>query len=144
MKETYAATENLESKTSSLATSEGSADTEIPRPSISFPYEINFPDSETSPATVTKIEEHLSKLERFYDRIMNCKVFVRIPHKHGGVRMFHVHIHLDVPGKRLAVGRDIEVDDSQLDIQLAIKTAFSKITRQLEDYVNWRKEHKPH
>jgi len=120
------------------------ASSPVQAPAIRFPYDITFADSETSPATVVKIEEHLARLDRFYDRITDCKVFVRIPHKHGGVRLFHVHIQLDVPGKRLVVSRDTENDDSHLEMAVAIKDAFAKITRQLEDFVSFRKEHKPH
>lgn len=111
-------------------------------PSIRFPYDISFADSDTSPATVEKIEGYLAKLDRHYDRITDAKVFVRIPHSHGP-KLFHIHIQLDVPGKRLAVSRDSEMDDSHAAIQASIKDAFAKITRQLDDFVNQRKDHKP-
>ena len=116
-------------------------------PQIYFPYDISFADCETSPATVTLIEEQLAKLERHYDRITDCKVFVRIPHKHGGLRFYHIHIQLDVPGKRLVVSREPEERDNHSDIQIAVKDAFQKLTRQLEDFARVRnKEHKatPH
>lgn len=110
---------------------------------IRFPYDITFADSATSPATVERIETYLAKLDRHYPRITDAKVFVRIPHK-TGPKLFHLHIQLDIPGKRLAVSRDVEVDDSHAEIQTAIKDAFQKITRQLDDYVKIRKDHKPH
>jgi ribosome-associated translation inhibitor RaiA len=112
-------------------------------PSIRFPYDISFADSDTSPATSEKIESYLARLDRHYDRITDAKVFVRIPHNHGP-KLFHIHIQLDIPGKRLAVSRDTEVDDSHAAIQTAIKDAFQKITRQLDDFVKLRNEHKPH
>lgn len=111
---------------------------------IRFPYDISFADSESSPATVAKIEKYLAKLDRFYDRITDCKVFVRIPHKHGGARFFHIHIQLDLPGKRIAVSREPEANDDHTDIQMAIKDAFDKAIRQMEDFVRVRKEHKEH
>ena len=111
-------------------------------PSIRFPYDISFADSDTSPATVEKIESYLAKLDRHYDRITDAKVFIRIPHNHGP-KLFHIHIQLDVPGKRLAVSRDSEMDDSHAAIQASIKDAFAKITRQLDDFVKQRKDHKP-
>ncbi len=118
------------------------ATSDLSGPAIRFPYDISFADSDTSPATVEKIEGYLARLDRHYDRITDCKVFVRIPHK--GPKLFHVHIQLDIPGKRLAVSRDAEMDDSHATIQTAIKDAFQKITRQLEDHVSVLKDHKPH
>ncbi len=107
---------------------------------IYFPYDISFADCESSPATIAKIEEHLVKLERYYDRITDCKVFVRIPHRHGGLRFFHVHIQLDVPGKRLAVSREPEATDDNTDIQQAIKIAFDRITHQLVEFTKARNQ----
>ena len=99
---------------------------------ISFPYDISFADSETSPATETLIEEQLAKLERYHDRITFCKVFVRIPHKRSGLRFYHVNIELDIPGRRIVVSREPEANDSHTDIAIAVKDSFTKLTRQLE------------
>lgn len=115
--------------------------TDLAAPTIGFPYDISFADSDTSPATVERIETCLAKLGQRFDRITDCRVIVRIPHNHGP-KLFHVHIQLDVPGKRLAVGKDTEPDDSHSEIQTAIKDAFQKITRQLDDYAKIMKSHK--
>ena len=109
---------------------------------VPYPYEIHFVDSEPSPATRFLIEENLARLAHFYDRITHARVQVRIPHKHGGVRMFHIHMQLDVPGRRLVVTREPEVDDKHAEIHIAIRDAFTKLLRQLEDFVAHRKNHK--
>ena len=106
---------------------------------IYFPYDVSFADCEISPATVTKVEEHLMRLQRYYDRITDCRVIIRIPHKHGGLRFFHVHIQLDVPGKRLAVSREAEANDDHTDIKMALKIAFDKIQHQLIEFTRVRK-----
>jgi len=108
---------------------------------IQFEYTISFPDSDASPAMRELIEEQFMRLSRFYNRITSGHVQVRIPHKHGGVRNFHVHIQLDVPGKRLAVSREPEKSDDHTDPAVAIRDAFHKLTRQLEDFVRTRKDH---
>ena len=114
---------------------------------IYFPYDVYFADSETSPATVAKVEAHLMRLQRYYDRITDCKVIIRIPHKHGGLRFYHIHIQLDVPGKRLAVSREPEADDNHTDIKMALKIAFDKMHHQLVEFTRVRrggvKAHRP-
>jgi ribosome-associated translation inhibitor RaiA len=105
---------------------------------IYFPYDISFADCEPSPATIAKVEEHLTKLQRYYDRITDAKVIIRIPHKHGGLRFFHIHLQLDVPGKRLAVSREPEANDDHTDIQTALKIAFEKLQHQLVEFARSR------
>ena len=118
------------------------ADQAMVNPSIGFPYEIKFADSDASPATAQLIETYLARLSQRYDRIVDCNVFVRIPHH--GPKLFHVHVQLDVPGKRLATSRDAEPNDSHTSIQTAVKDSFKKIMRQLDDYVTMMRDHKPH
>jgi ribosome-associated translation inhibitor RaiA len=117
-----------------------SDDAQLPQSTadIPFPYDISFVDSSPSDAVRFQIEEHLSRLGRFYDRITDCRVIIRIPHKHGGARFFHIHLQLDVPGKRLAVSREPEVKDEHTAVRIAIRDAFHKLTRQLEDFVKAR------
>ena len=105
---------------------------------IPFPYEISFIDCAPSDAVRFQIEQYLTKLGGLYQRITDCKVTVRIPHKHGGNRFFHIHATLDLPGKRLAVSREPEMREERTDIQNAISAAFHKLTRQLEDYLTSR------
>lgn len=104
---------------------------------IYFPYTICFVDCEPSEAVRFQIEEHLARLEHFYSRITDCRVNVRIPHKRGA-RFFHIHIQLDVPGKRLAVSREPETKDEHTTVSAAIRDAFHKVVRQLEDFTKAR------
>src|SRR4051812_24676165 len=85
-------------------------DTAMP---IYFPYEVSFVDCEPSAAARFQVEQQLAKLSRIHNRITDCKVIIRIPHKHrmNTNRIFHIHISLDVPGKRLAVSREPELND---------------------------------
>ncbi len=110
---------------------------------IYFPFDVSFVDCDTSASTRELVEKHLTKLARFYDRITDCKVAIRIPHKHQHTtsRIFHVHVQLDVPGKRLAVSREPELNREHSDISMALRDAFQKIIRQLEDFIRTRKEH---
>lgn len=108
---------------------------------VPFPHEIAFVDCDNSPAVRSFIEEQLAKVAHYYDRITFGRVNVRIPHKHGGVRMFHIHIQLDLPGKRIAVSREPEIDEKHSDPKAAIRDAFQKLTRELKDFAGTRKDH---
>ena len=105
---------------------------------IAFPYDISFIDCAPSPAVRFQVEECLAKVAQIHDRIMDCKVAVRIPHKRSHNRFFHIHIQMDVPGRRLAVSREPEMNEKHIEMQTAIRKAFHKLTRQLEDYLNTR------
>ena len=59
---------------------------------IPFSYDIRFDDCTPSAAVRYAVEEQLSRLTRFFDRITDCRVSVRIPHKHSGKRTFHINI----------------------------------------------------
>ena len=105
-----------------------------------FYYEIDYPDSEPSPATTARIEGYLKKIDVLYDRITSCHVAVRIPHKHQKKHFFHVHIRLEIPGKNIIVDREPEVNVKHTNINIAVHDAFRKLTRKLEDYLEHRQE----
>jgi ribosome-associated translation inhibitor RaiA len=119
-----------------------SAQVSIPH-EIDFPYDISFIDCSPSPAIRFQIEYYLAKLSKISDRITDCKVSVRIPHKHSVVRFFHINVSLDLPGRRIAVSREPEVKEEHTDIQTAISSSFHKLTRQLTTFLNERKFHRP-
>jgi hypothetical protein len=111
---------------------------------VPFPYDISFADCASSEATRMKIEEQMLRLARVYDRIQDVKVVVRIPHRHGSLRQFHINIQVDVPGKRIAVSRDPEVGDDHMDIGMAIRDSFTKAVRQLECFAKLKRGHREH
>ena len=126
-------------ETNSLDSSLPTADATIP-----FPYEIRFVDTDTSEAARDQIEVYLARLTHFYDRITFARVNVRVPHKHGHKRLYHIHVEVDMPGRLIAVSREPEVTDKHLDIRTAIRDAFHKVTRQVESFNKERKHHKGH
>lgn len=99
------------------------------------------------------ISEEAAKLDRFYDRIMSCRVIVEVPHRHhqrGG--LYHVRIDLTVPGGELVVKEQPSLHSSmqQIDeersvkhlelkaphksLRQAINDAFHAAGRRLQDY----------
>lgn len=108
---------------------------------IQFPYDISFVDCEPSEAVRFQIEEYLTRLNHVYDRITDCKIAVRIAHKASKNRFFHINILLDLPGKKIAVSREPETKSEHSEPHAAIRDAFHKLTRQLEDFLDVRKDH---
>lgn len=108
-----------------------------------FEYQIDFSDSEASDAARFEIERHLEKLARIHGRILNAHVSVRIPHRHHRKHRYQIVVTLNLPGKTLVVGKDTDPRGGHSDIKVAIRDAFNRMLRQLEDFVRQRAEPLP-
>jgi len=97
---------------------------------MQIPLRISLHGIEHSDALYNAIREKAEKLERYYDRIMSCRVVLELAgrHKRHG-KQFSVRVDLKVPGGELAVTREHDED-----VQAAIRDAFDAARRQLEDY----------
>lgn len=76
------------------------------------------------------IRRKVGKLERFYRRIMGCRVSVEqegAGHRNG--KPYRVQVDLTVPGGELVVNRH-----SSVNLHVALREAFDAIVRQLEGY----------
>jgi cold shock CspA family protein/ribosome-associated translation inhibitor RaiA len=118
-----------------------------------FPVLISSRNTDPSTQTEEWIQEEATKLERFYDKILHCRVVVEVPHRHqrSGSR-YHVRIDLTVPGGELVVRREpslhgsiqhtlgtrmakhLEVRVPHRELRQAIDDAFRAMGRRLEDY----------
>ena len=102
---------------------------------MQLPVQISFRGMEPSDAVEAKIRERTAKLDRFFDRIMGCRVVVESPHRrHHQGKLFHVRVDLTVPGGELAVTREPAEHHAHEDVFVAIRDAFDAAQRQLEDY----------
>ena len=97
---------------------------------MQIPLQISLHGIERSNALYTAIQDKAAKLERYYDRIVSCRVVLEVDarHKHHG-KQFTVRIDLKVPGGEIAVNRE-----HSEDLQIALRDAFDAARRQLEDY----------
>jgi len=95
------------------------------------PLEITFRGMSTSPSVETFIQRWAARLDRSYRRILHAAVVVEIPHHHGqqGNR-FQIGIELTVPGRNIAVSRELGHED----VYVAIAEAFRAARRQLQDH----------
>jgi len=92
--------------------------------------QITTRDIPHSEALETHIREKAEKLEKFYPRIISCRIVIELPHKHHHQgRLFDVHIDMTVPGGELVVNRV-----ANEDVYVAVRDAFDAAKRQLEDY----------
>ena len=122
--------------------------------------QISYRDVPPSPALDHLVQSEAAKLERFFGRILNCRVHIENIHRRrlrGSV--FHVRIELSVPGEHLVVnhtddtrplssgdydfgrsGKPTERQAEHKDPQLAVRDAFRTATSRLQDYVRQRRD----
>ena len=107
---------------------------------MQLPLQITFRHMESSDAVTARIRERAGELERFFDRIISCRVGVecRHPRRQQG-NVFRVRIDLKVPGREITVGRDPAAHKAHEDIYVAIRDAFDAARRVLEDHVRERR-----
>jgi ribosomal subunit interface protein len=106
---------------------------------MQLPVQVTFRHMPTSPALDAKIRERAAELEQFYDPIVRCDVVVEQHHqRHQQGNIFHVRIHVTVPGNELVVSRDPDLNHAHEDPYVAVRDAFDAIRRQLEDCARLR------
>ena len=116
---------------------------------------ISYHNVPASPALERLIQSEASKLERFFERIVSCRVLVELTNS-SQLRgsPYHVRIELGVPGEQLVVNHSADVrpaapsaDSERVEVrkamehepehkdpQLAVRDAFHKLERRLVDY----------
>ena len=100
------------------------------------PLQIVFRHIEPSEALEARIRKEADRLETFSDHIISCHVVITTPHKHHQKgQLYEVQIDVKVPQKELFVGHGQHDKHSHEDPYVAIRDAFNKMQRQLEDYV---------
>lgn len=97
--------------------------------------EISFKGMPASPAVEAKIREKVATLDRYYDRIMSCRVIVEAPHRHRQKgKIYEVRIDLTVPSGEVVVNRSAAKGQAHEDIYVALRDAFSAARRQLQNH----------
>ena len=99
---------------------------------MEIPLQITVRNLDLPEAIKADIHEKSEKLERFYDRIIRCRVVVEVPHRHQneGI-LYNVHIDMTVPGAELVVRRE-----PNEDLATAVRDAFDAARRKLEDFAS--------
>lgn len=101
--------------------------------------QITFRNLDASPSVEAKIRERARELERFFDRIVSCRVVVEAPNRRRHGDLYHVRIDLKIPGKEIVVKRDPPEHHAHEEIDVAVRDCFDAVRRQLEDHVRRRR-----
>jgi len=112
---------------------------------MELPLQVTFRDVPASEAISMAVREKAAKLDRFYRRIMGCRVTIESPHRHQHKgKIYRVRIDLTVPGHKIVVGRDRADHGAHQDVYVAIRNAFNAARRQLQTYIARRRHHVKH
>jgi ribosomal subunit interface protein len=102
---------------------------------MQLPIQITFRHTTSSPAIEARIRQRTEELDRFFDRIISCRVVVECSQaRHRQGNLFRVRVDLKVPGREIVVGRDRAANRAHEDIYVAIRDAFDAAQRALEDH----------
>ena len=100
-----------------------------------IPLQITFRNLDRSQAVEASVREHAEKLDKYYDRIMSCRVVIEEQHKHHRHgNHYHVSVDVTVPKAELVASREPDEHHAYTDVYVAIRDAFDTMRRQLEDY----------
>lgn len=107
---------------------------------MKLPLQVVFKNCPQSEAVVKAVEKKMVKLERFFPRIMGCRVVVEAPHlRQNKGNLYRVVVDLTLPGNEIVVGRNPKLHEAHQDVFVAIRDSFRAARRQLQDQVRRRR-----
>jgi ribosomal subunit interface protein len=97
---------------------------------MEIPLQITGRNLELTESIESEIRKKAEKLDKFYDRIMRCRVVVESPqrHQHKG-KLYNVRIYMTLPGAELIIKRE-----PHEDLYVSIRDSFNAARRKLEDF----------
>jgi ribosome-associated translation inhibitor RaiA len=109
------------------------------------PLEIALKHVDHTPDLERRLRERAEHLERFYERLVRCRIVVEGPNAHARSKLYRVHIELGVPGPDIVVDQGSAGHHEHVDLNLAIRDAFDAAERRLKEYARkQRGESKTH
>jgi hypothetical protein len=120
---------------------------------VELPVQVTFRDVPFADLIEPEIRRRAARLDRYYDRIVSCRILVERSHRHhlnGG--RFHVRIDLGVPGGEIVINRESSLHGTEQDVdqererkqdevhsvhkhaRVAVRKAFDAARRRLQDY----------
>jgi len=103
------------------------------------PAEIIWHSMDPKPRIAKKIEERIARLEKFFGRIVSCRVVIEAAHqRHRKGNQYEVRVDVGIPGGELSINRRPGDDEAHFDLKVTIRDAFDAMERQLR---RWKEEH---
>jgi ribosomal subunit interface protein len=97
---------------------------------MEIPLQITGRNFELTEAIESEIRQKAEKLDKFYDRIVRCRVVVESPHRHRHQgKLYNILIYMTLPGSELIVKRK-----PHEDLYVVIRDSFNAAQRKLEDF----------
>lgn len=105
---------------------------------MNIPLQITYRDMDASDGLDSEIRRRATELEKYFDRIIRCRVIVEAPSQHHRTGQdYQVRIELSVPGQELIAGDR----DGNEDVYVALRDSFATAERELKKYAERRIEH---
>jgi cold shock CspA family protein/ribosome-associated translation inhibitor RaiA len=100
-----------------------------------IPLEVTFQNLAHSNAIEADVRERVDKLGRFHSHILSCRVVIEAQHRQPATSgsVYHVRVEASVPGALIAAHDEVQQRRFQEDIYVAIRDAFDRARRELED-----------
>ena len=118
---------------------------------------VTFRHVDVSPALEQLVRDEVDRLDRSFNAIVSAHVTIDRAHERGGAP-FDVRIALEIPGRNVVVThhadareygppgdedfvrlrKSVEIDESEKDPAIAIRAAFRKARRQLDEFYQER------
>lgn len=83
-------------------------------------------DFDLTPSLNTYVEEKISKLGKFWDKIIRVRVELSVDHGHVSGELYHVDVLVEVPGP------DIRASEQASDMHAAIDLVIPILERQID------------
>jgi ribosome-associated translation inhibitor RaiA len=122
------------------------------------PIQITYRNMRPSAAVSARVRAEAAKLKRYYNRLIDCRVLIEVPHRHHHWGdHYHLRVEVGVPGNDIVVrhepsdrgpladlgtGRAAKRQETAAphkDIYVVIRDAFDIVRRRLEDHARRRR-----
>ncbi|MBZ5635599.1 MAG: HPF/RaiA family ribosome-associated protein [Acidobacteriia bacterium] len=119
-----------------------------------FPLQIEFQNTQPMEAVESRIRQELAEFEKFYSRLLSCRVEVEVPKDEHRGSVSKVRIDLGVPAKDAGTpaelrGAEVKGDTEHLEVRvqhkdasMAVHAAFNDARRRLTEFTG--ASHKQH
>ena len=96
-------------------------------------FQIVFHNIDQSTSISDAVNKRISKLQRFCDRILACRVVLDSPHKyHHKGKVYSVGLEIHTPSKEVRVNQEQHDNHAHENLYVAIRDAFNAAERQLK------------